>query len=202
MKLLSKIPLITSAIVRIAILNISVLAYFNDLGQADAITVDLANKQIFFVQKIREHSLQVADGESKNRKDILELVDLYQTSSDLLDKGGVVNGSRVNSIAHLSPDLHQNVLNRWSNYKQNSLVVAEKQVFNLELLNSRDYVVQNSDDLISKVEMASHRLEGLAGDFANVRPTTFPSFTQFGFEQVAVSKVMEALGPRLSYIHP
>ena len=197
MKLLSKILLITSAIVGIAILNISVLAYFNDLRQADAITVDLANKQIFFVQKIREHSLLVADGESKDRKDILELVDLYQTSSDLLNKGGVVNGSRVNSIGHLSPALHQNVLNKWSNYKQNALAVAEKQVFNLELLNSRDYVVQNSDDLISKVEDASHRLEELAGDFTDLRPTAFPSSTQIGFEQVAVSKVMGALGPRL-----
>ena len=158
MKLLSKILLITSAVIGIAIINISVLAYFNELRQADATTVELANKQIFFLQKMREHSLLVAGGEFENRKKVLEFVDLYQTSSDLLNGGGFVNGSKVNSVAHLSPDLNEKNLNKWKEYKQNVLVVAEEKVFNLNVLDARDYVVQNSDILFSKVEKASNRL--------------------------------------------
>lgn len=197
MKLLSKILLITSAVIGIAIVNISVLAYFNELRQADATTVELANKQIFFLQKIREHSLLVAAGEFENRKNVLEFVDQYQSSSDLLNGGGFVNGSKVNSLAHLSPDLNEKILNKWKEYKQNALVVAEEKVFNLNVLDARDYVVQNSDDLFSKVQKASNRLETLVGDLSDVKRSDLPNYEEIGFEHVLVSKAMETLGPRL-----
>lgn len=196
MKLLSKILLITGAIVGIAIINISVLAYFNDLRQADATTVELANKQIFFLQKIREHSLLVAEGEFENREKILEFVSLYQTSSDLLKNGGFVNGSRVNSLTHLSPDLNGKILNKWKEYKQNAMVVAQERVFNLDVLDARDNVVRNNDVLFSKVEKASNRLETLSGDLSNAKPNDIPN-SGVGFEHVALSKVMKTLGPRL-----
>ncbi|MFQ5970308.1 MAG: sensor histidine kinase [Nitrososphaerales archaeon] len=197
MKLLSKILLITSGVVGIAIINISVLAYFNDLLQGDATTVELANKQIFFVQKIREHSLLVAAGEFENRKKILEFVDLYETYSDLLNRGGFVDGSRVNSLTHLSPDLNEEILNKWKDYKQSASVVAEEKVFNLNVLDARDYVVQNSDVLSSRVEKASNRLETLVGNLGDVKRSDLPNYEEIGFEHVAVSKVMETLTPRL-----
>lgn len=197
MKLSSKILLITSAVIGIAIINISVLAYFNDLRQADAATVEFANKQIFYVQKIREHSLLVAVGEFENRKKVLEFVDSYQTSSDLLNSGGFVDGSKVNPIGHLSPDLNEKILNKWKEYKQNALVVVEEDVFNLNVLDARDYVVQNSDVLFSKVKKASNRLETLAGDLSDVKRGDLPNYEEIGFEHVAVSKAMETIGPRL-----
>jgi len=197
MKLSSKILLITSAVVGIAIINISVLAYFNDLRQADTTTAELANKQIFYVQKIREHSLLVAGGEFENRKKVLEFVDSYQTSSNLLNSGGFVNDSRVNSIDHLSPDLNEKILNTWKEYMPNALVVAEENVFNLNVLDARDHVVQNSDVLFSKVKKASNRLETFAGDLSDVNRSDLPNYEEIGFEHVAVSKAMETLGPRL-----
>lgn len=197
MKLLSKILLITSAVVVIAIINISVLAYFNDLRQADTTTIDLANKQIFYLQKIREHSILVATGELESRKDVLEFVDSYQTSSDLLNNGGFINGSRVNSVAHLSSDLNENILNKWKEYKQNALVISKENVFNLNVLEARDYVVQNSDPLFSKVKNASDKLETLTGDLGTVKPSDLPNYEGLGFEHFAVSKAMETFSPRL-----
>ncbi|MFY3742251.1 MAG: signal transduction histidine kinase, partial [Candidatus Nitrosomirales archaeon] len=195
MKLLSKILLITSAVIGIAIINISVLAYFNGLRQADTTTVQLANEQIFSLQQIREHSLRVAEGELENREKLLEFVEAYQTSSDLLNDGGSIDGTKINSIAYLSPDLNEEILKQWKEYKQNAMIVAEEKVFNLNVLDARDYVVQNSNALLSKVEAASTELETIAGDSSNELGTT--NTENVGFEHVALSKAMEALGSRL-----
>ncbi len=195
MKLLSKILLITSAVIGIAIINISVLAYFNGLRQADTTTVQLANEQIFSLQQIREHSLRVAEGELENREKLLEFVETYQTSSDLLNDGGSIDGTKINSIAYLSPDLNEEILKQWKEYKQNAMIVAEEKVFNLNVLDARDYVVQNSNALLSKVEAASNELETIAGDSSNELGTT--NTENVGFEHVALSKAMGALGSRL-----
>jgi len=197
MQLLTKILLITSAVVVIAVINMAVLAYFNDLRKDDVTTVELANKQIFFLQKIREHSLLVAGGEYENRGRISELVEMYQTSSDLLNHGGFVKDSRVNSLAYLSPDLNTKILNKWDEYKENTMVIAEEKVFNLNVLEARDYVVRNNDVLFSKVKIASNKLETLAGDLSDVKPTDLTNYQGVGFDHVAMSKAMETLGPRL-----
>ncbi len=197
MQLLTKILLITSAVVVIAVINMAVLAYFNDLRKDDVTTVELANKQIFFLQKIREHSLLVAGGEYENRGRISELVEMYQTSSDLLNHGGFVKDSRVNSLAYLSPDLNTKILNKWDEYKENTMVIVEEKVFNLNVLEARDYVVRNNDVLFSKVKIASNKLETLAGDLSDVKPTDLTNYQGVGFDHVALSKAMETLGPRL-----
>ncbi len=194
-KLSSKILLITSAIIGIAILNISILAYFNDLRQADATTVELANRQLFNLQKIKEYSLLVADGQLEDRAKALEFVDKYQSFRDLLINGGYVNGSRVNSVVHLSPDLNEKISHMWNEYKQNVLVVAKEQVFNTKVFDARDYVVQNSNILSMKVETASNRLKASIGE-NNAKQSGLPS-EEIGSEHVALSQAMETLSPRL-----
>ncbi len=194
-KLSSKILLITSAIIGIAILNISILAYFNDLRQADATTVELANRQLFNLQKIKEYSLLVADGQLEDRAKALEFVDKYQSFRDLLINGGYVNGSRVNSVVHLSPDLNEKISHMWNEYKQNVLVVAKEQVFNTKVFDARDYVVQNSNILSMKVETASNRLKASIGE-NNAKQSGLPS-EEIGSEHVALAQAMETLSPRL-----
>lgn len=193
-KLSSKALLITSAVVGIAILNISVLAYFNDLRQADAATTELANKQLFNLQKIKEYSSLVADGQLENRAKVLEFVDKYQSYTNLLVNGGFVNGSRVNSVVHLSLDLDQRISNLWGEYKQNAMVVANEQVFNTKVFDARDYVVQNVNVLSMKVGNAGNKLKASISE-DNAKQSSLGEKT--GSEYVALSQAMETLTPRL-----
>ncbi len=193
-KLSSKVLLITSTVVGIAILNISVLAYFNDLRQADVATTDLANKQLFNLQKIKEYSLLVADGQLENRVKVLEFVDKYQSARNLLVNGGFVNGSRVNSVAHLSPSLDEKIGNMWNEYKQNAMVIANEQVFNTKVFDARDYVVQNSDILSTKVGNVGNRLKVSISE-GNQQGGLLDEKT--GSEYVTLSQAMETLTPRL-----
>ncbi len=193
-KLSSKVLLITSAVVGIAILNISVLAYFNDLRQADAATTELANKQLFNLQKIKEYSSLVAGGQLENRAKVLEFVDKYQSYTNLLVNGGFVNGSRVNSVVHLSLDLDQRISNLWGEYKQNVMVVANEQVFNTKVFDARDYVVQNVNVLSMKVGNVGNKLKASISE-DNAKQSGLGEKT--GSEYVALSQAMETLPPRL-----
>jgi len=194
-KLSSKILLLTSAVVGIAILNISVLAYFNDLRQADAATVELANRQLFNLQKIKEYSLFVANGHLENRANVLEFIDKYQSFRDLLTNGGSVNGSKVNSVVHLSPDLNEKISNMWKEYKQNALVVAKEQVFNTKVFDARDYVVQNSNILSMTLQTAS---DGLKASIVKDNAKQSGSLgEENSFEHVALSQAMGTISPRL-----
>ena len=196
MRLLSKILLITSTVIGIAVINISVLGYFSDIRQSDATTVELANKQLFNLQKIKEHSLLVANGEFENREKVLEFVNEYQNSRELLTSGGFVDGSRVNSVVKLSPELSEKISSIWKEYKQNALVVAKEEVFNAKVFDARDYVAQNSDTLLSKVENAAERLKDSMGDSSAVRSNGLSS-EGIHPEHITLSEAMQTLGPRL-----
>ncbi|MGH9923085.1 MAG: hypothetical protein ACRD38_10065, partial [Nitrososphaerales archaeon] len=196
MKLLSKILLITSAVVGIAILNISVLAYFNDIRQADTATIDLANKQLISLQKIKEHSLLVAQGELENREKVLEFVNKYRSERELLINGGFVNGSKVKSVTYLSPELEEKIGNLWIEYRTNAVIITEEKVFNTDVLDARDYVVQNSDTLFSMVKEANDKIETMTGDLNDVRPSDI-SGDKVGPDHVVLSQAMETIGPRL-----
>ncbi|MGH9933975.1 MAG: sensor histidine kinase [Nitrososphaerales archaeon] len=196
MKLLSKILLITSAVVGIAIINISVLAYFNDIRQADTATIDLANKQLISLQKIKEHSILVAQGELENRKNVLEFVNKYGSERDLLISGGFVDGSKVKSVTYLSPELEEKIGNLWIEYRTNAVIITEEKVFNTDVLDARDYVVQNSDTLFSMVKEANDKIETMTGDLNDVRPSDI-SGDKVGPDHVVLSQAMETIGPRL-----
>ncbi len=196
MKLLSKILLITSAVVGIAIINISVLAYFNDLRQADASTSELVGRQLFDLQQIKEHSLLVAQGELQNRENLVLYVNRYDHSLDLLVNGGFVNGSRINSVVYLSPGLHEKATNLWNEYKRNALIVAEEDVFNVKVFDARDYVVQNSKDLFNNVDSATTKLKTLRGDLNDGGRSELTN-NDINSEYVTLSEAMKTLAPRL-----
>src|SRR5574341_162875 len=197
MKLLSKILLITSAVVGIAIINISVLAYFNDIRQADTATIDLANKQLISLQKIKEHSLLVAQGELENRENVLEFVNKYTNERDLLVNGGSVDGSKVESVTYLSPELEEKIRTLWVEYRTNALIITEEKVFNTDVLDARDYVVQNSDTLFSMVKEANDKLETVTGDLSDVKPSDISGDEKIGPDHLVLSQAMETIGPRL-----
>jgi signal transduction histidine kinase len=197
MKLLSKILLITSAVVGIAVLNISVLAYFNDIRQADTATIDLANKQIISLQKIKEHSLLVAQGELENREKVLEFVNKYRSERDILVNGGFVNGSKVKSVTYLSPELEERIRNLWAEYRTNALNITELKVFNTDVLDARDYVVQNSDSLFSMVKVANDKLRTVTGDPNNIKLGDISSDEELVPDHLVLSQAMETIGPRL-----
>ncbi|GEM_PF-493760 len=197
MKLLSKILLITSAVVGIAVLNISVLAYFNDIRQADTVTIDLANKQIISLQKIKEHSLLVAQGELENREKVLEYVNKYRSERDILVNGGFVNGSEVKSVTYLSPALEEKIRSLWVEYRTNALNITELKVFNTDVLDARDRVVQNTDTLFSMVQTANDKLETMTEDLSNVRPSNISGDEELVPDHLVLSQAMETIGPRL-----
>ncbi|MEM2760403.1 MAG: HAMP domain-containing sensor histidine kinase [Nitrososphaerales archaeon] len=193
MRLVSKILLITGAVVGIALVNIIILSYFNMLQESYAATLDLANRQILIVRDIKEHSLLIASGGQGERVTASELIYSYEKCANLLSTGGFVNGSQIKSVRDLSPALNEEMHRRWTEYKQNALVVVNEDIFNQDVLDARDYVVQNSSILFNQAGEASRRLQSLELYAQN----NISDMQLVGLEHVATAKAIETIGPRL-----
>jgi signal transduction histidine kinase len=161
MKIINKTYVLLAVIIAVSTINLFVLLQTSQENQAVLHSISSASNLKVTVERIAGIANSIASGNETDRHTLVGQINYFENTYGILGTGGQLNGI---SIAAVPDDLRNDfgaVGNSWNIYKQKAEEVRQESVFNPEVKNALQYILEKNGDLITLTNGVTNDLSSL-----------------------------------------
>lgn len=165
MKLIYKTYLLVGIVILAAIVNLFLLYQVQQLGTSESYSIIRAGDLKVKTETVSSLASSIASGNNDDRENLKKETDDFDHILKIFREGGTIRGESIVIIPNqIEPEYNQ-VLKAWENYKISANQVQKTSVFDLNAVNSLNYVLEKNGELILTTNSLIKDLEVLDRDF-------------------------------------
>ena len=165
MKILNKTYFLLAIVIAAAFVNLLLLYSTEQEGNAESYTIIRANDLKVKVETVSSFASSIAGGNEEDRYELQQESNEIDTVFDALRHGGSI---RDQSVVPVPTELKTNfdgAYDSWLRYRQTAQTIQDEPVFDPEVRDSLNYVLEKNGDLLLSTDSVVKELEFLGRDY-------------------------------------
>ena len=150
-----------AVIIAVASINLFLLLETARENEADSNAVISATDLKATAERVAGLASSIASGNEEDRENLKKRMDSFDTTFDILRKGGQLNGKPIAVVPDKLRGEFEKIGVSWNTYKQNAEKIQVEPVFNLEVKNSLRYILEKNGELIVTADKVVRELSSL-----------------------------------------
>ena len=161
MKIIYKTYSLLAVIIAAASINLFLLLTTQQESEADSNAIIFATDLKSLTERIAGTANAIAAGDEDARKKLQIRIDEFDIIFKTLRSGGQLNNNQIASVPDQLDGDFDKITTSWSSYKRNVEIIEVESVFNEEVTNALQYVLEKSGELVLTVNEIESELSTL-----------------------------------------
>jgi signal transduction histidine kinase len=149
MKIVSKTYVLLAVIIGVSLLNLFVLLQTSQENEAVLHSISSASNLKVTVERIAGTANSIASGNEIDRQTLTQQITDFENTYNMLGSGGQLNGITIIAVPSELQNKYADVGNAWNLYKQKAEEIRQESVFNPDVKNALEYILEKDGDLIT-----------------------------------------------------
>jgi signal transduction histidine kinase len=161
MRIISKTYVLLAIIIGVSLINLLVLLQTSQENQAVLHSISSASNLKVTVERIAGTANSIASGNDTDRQTLVQQIADFENTYNVLGSGGQLNGITIIAVPNDLRSNYGDVGNAWILYKQKAEEIRQESVFNLDVKNALEYILEKDGNLITLTNNVSDDLLSL-----------------------------------------
>jgi len=178
LKIINKTYLLVGVLIAVALVNFAVLYNTQTSTANESYAIIRAGDLKAKAETIAGLTISVANGKESDRGALEREINEYDTVLSTLQMGGTIRDQAISPIPVQITDEYNIVSKNWKQYRAEAISIQATSLYNKEVVNAINYVIDRDTDLILTADALSKDLETLDRNYnihkeiaANLRET-------------------------------
>ena len=165
MKIIIKTYLLVGILIALAILNLTLLFQFQQSGTAESYSIIRAGDLKVKTETVASLATSIASGNEADRENLNQEAKEFESDLNILRHGGSIRGQTIVTIPNEITSEYDDVSSSWQSYRTSAEQVEQTSVFDPEVINSLNYVLEKNGDMIITTNSLVNDLSDLDRNF-------------------------------------
>lgn len=165
MKILNKTYFLLAIVIAAALVNLLLLYSTEQEGNAESYTIIRANDLKVKVETVSSFASSIAGGNEEDRYELQQESNGIDAVFDALRNGGSIRDQSVVPVPTELKTNFDNAYNSWLRYRQTAQTIQEESVFDPQVRDSLNYVLEKNGDLLLSTDSVVKELKFLGRDY-------------------------------------
>jgi len=165
LKIISKTYVLVGILIAIAAVNLFTIYGFEQEGIAESYSIlraaDLKQK----TETVASLASSIANGNDEDRDVLKNVIQEIEMDFNVLKNGGTIREQKIVTIPNEILEEYDMLIGSWNSYKNNALIVQETSVFDEEIIDALDYVLERNDEFVLLVHDVGLEVNDLGRDY-------------------------------------
>ena len=158
MKIVSKTYVLLAIIIGVSLINLFVLLQTSEENEAVLHSISSASNLKVTVERIAGTANSIASGNEADRQTLSQQITDFENTYNVLGSGGQLNGITIIAVPTELRDKYVDVGNAWNLYKGNAEEIRQESIFNPDVKNALQYILEKNGDLLTLANGVSNDL--------------------------------------------
>src|SRR5437660_508793 len=158
MRIISKTYVLLAIIIGVSLINLAVLLQTSQENKDVLHSISSASNLKVSVARIAGTANSIASGNDTDRQTLVQQIADFENTYNVLGSGGQLNGITIIAVPNEIQSNYGDVGNAWNLYKQKAEEIRQESVFNPDVKNALEYVLEKDGDLITITNSVSNDL--------------------------------------------
>jgi len=165
MKIVSKTYILVGVLIAIAAVNLFILYGLEQESTLESYSIIRAGDLKQKTETIASLASSIANGNDEDREKIKIEIQEFENYLDVLKDGGTIRGQSIVTIPNTISTEYGMLVGSWNSYKNSAGVVQDTSVFDEEVINALNYVLDKNEELLLTTHDVKLELEKLGRDY-------------------------------------
>lgn len=165
MKIVSKTYILVGVLIAIAAVNLFILYGLEQESTLESYSIIRAGDLKQKTETIASLASSIANGNDEDREKIKIEIQEFENYLDVLKDGGTIRGQSIVTIPNTISTEYGMLVGSWNSYKNNAGVIQDTSVFDEEVINALNYVLDKNEELLLTTHDVKLELEKLGRDY-------------------------------------
>ncbi len=165
MKIVSKTYVLVGILIVIAAVNLFILYGLEQKSTLESFSIIRAGDLKQKTETIASLASSIANGNQNDREKIKSEIQEFENYLDVIKKGGTIRGQNIVTIPDSISAEYEMLVASWKSYKNSATVVQDTSVFDEDVINALNYVLDKNEELILLTHDVKLELEKLGRDY-------------------------------------
>ena len=165
MKITIKTYILIGIVIATASINLFLVYSIQQAGTAESLSIIRAGDLKVSAETVSGLATSIASGNDQDREKLKNVIQNFENSLDVLKNGGTIRGQAVVTIPSILSDQHDQVTSSWSSYKESATTVQVTSVFDKNVINALNYVLERNGEVIVLTDDVIQDLSNLDRSF-------------------------------------
>ena len=165
MKIINKTYLLVTILIIAAIINLTLLYRSEQSDNTESYSIIKAGDLKVQTESISGLAISVANGNGADKNNLNNEIENVDSVLNGLKNGGVIKGQTIQKVPLSLTSDYNKVITSWNRYKEKVSSVEKTSVFDKEVVNAMNYVLQKNNELVLSTNSLSKGLSDLGRDY-------------------------------------
>jgi len=148
MKIIIKTYFLVGILIALAILNLTLLFQVQQIGTAESYSIIRAGDLKVKTETVASLVTSIASGNEADRENLNLETKEFESDLNILRHGGSIRGQTIVTIPNEIASEYDDVASSWQSYRTSAEQVEQTSIFDPEVINSLNYVLEKNGDMI------------------------------------------------------
>ncbi len=165
MKIITKTYLLVGILIAISAVNIFTIYGFEQEKTAESYSIIRAADIKQKTETVSALAISIANGNDNDREALKIEIQEIEQELEILKNGGVIREQNIIPIPNEISGEYGLLVGSWNAFKNNAMTVQESSVFDQEVVNALNYVLDRNEELIILVQDVENDFSSLGRDY-------------------------------------
>ena len=165
MKITIKTYILIGIVIATASINLFLVYSIQQAGTAESLSIIRAGDLKVSAETVSGLATSIASGNDQDREKLKNVIQNFEQSLDVLKNGGTIRGQAVVTIPSILSNQHDQVTSSWASYKESATTVQVTSVFDKNVINALNYVLERNGEVIVLTDAVIQDLSNLDRSF-------------------------------------
>ncbi len=165
MKITIKTYILIGIVIATASINLFLVYSIQQAGTAESLSIIRAGDLKASAEMVSGLAASIASGNDQDRENLKNTIQSFEESLDAIKNGGTIRGQSIVTIPSSISNVHDQVTSSWSSYKESATTVQVTSVFDKNVINALNYVLERNGEVIVLTDAVIQDLSNLDRSF-------------------------------------